>query len=260
MSGNIIDVGQGPTVVMAHGTMMDHTMFAPQIAALKNHYRMIAFDQRARGPSYDQRYSLGDLATDCHDLLESLSIESCVLVGMSMGGFMVTEFMRRWPERLDALVLIGSQIGVYDKAEQAVRMREFQKFDRDGTVSPQLAEETASYIFGQATQRENPALIEHWVDRWSGFPARSVLREAQSWLGKPGYAEVARKFDKPVLVIHGEDDPVLPVAEKTAEMIDAFPDIEVTTVPEAGHVVNLEQPDITNAALLQFLERLPLEC
>lgn len=259
MYGNVIAEGEGPAVVMAHGTMMDCSMFAPQIEALKRDYRVISYSQRARTASFDEPYFLKDLAEDCRELLDDHGIGKCVLVGMSMGGFMATEFISRYPDRVNGLVLIGSQIGTYSESEQAARMIEFQKFAHDGNVSLPLARETASYIFGAQTLRDKGALVEHWARRWSELPARSVLRESESWLGKGDYTIVARRFEKPVLVIHGEDDVVLPVDEKTKAMEKAFPDIEIVRVPHAGHVVNLEAPERTNEALRTFLDRLKQE-
>lgn len=256
MYGDVIVEGEGPAVVMAHGTMMDCSMFAPQIDALKRDYRVISYSQRARTARFDEPYFLKDLAEDCRELLDDQGIGRCVLVGMSMGGFMATEFISRYPGRVNALVLIGSQIGTYSESEQAARMIEFQKFAHDGNVSLPLARETASYIFGDRTLRDKAALVHHWTHRWSELPARSVLREAESWLGKSDYTAVARRFDKPVLVIHGEDDIVLPVDDKTGAMEKAFSDVEIVRVPHSGHVVNLEAPEQTNEALRTFLDRL----
>ena len=256
MYGETVVKGRGPAVVMVHGTMMDRSMFAPQIEALKDDYRAVAYDQRARTSRFDTPYFLKDLAQDCRALLDEMGIEKCVLLGMSMGGFMATEFSSRYPDRVSALVLVGSQIGTYPETEQAARMVEFRKFDHDGTVSLPLARETASYIFGPRTLEDKAELVDHWVHRWSKLPARSVLREAESWLGKNDYTAVAQRFDKPVLVIHGEDDVVLPVDEKTDAMERAFPSIEIVRVPHSGHVVNLEAPERTNQALRSFLDRL----
>lgn len=259
MYGDVIVEGEGPAVVMAHGTMMDCSMFAPQVDALRRDYRVISYSQRARTARFNEPYFLGDLAEDCRQLLDDQGIGTCVLVGMSMGGFMATEFISRYPGRVNALVLIGSQIGTYPESEQAARMIEFQKFDHDGKVSLRLAKETASYIFGARTLSDKAALVDHWTLRWSELPARSVLREAESWLGKSDYTAVAQGFDKPVLVIHGEDDIVLPVDEKTEAMEKAFPDIEIVRIPHSGHVVNLEAAERTNEALRAFLERLRLK-
>ncbi len=256
MYGEIKIKGHGRTIVMVHGTMMDHTMFEEQTAVLHQNYRVITYDQRARTASFGTPYSLTDLADDCLALLDELHIEKCVLVGMSMGGFMATEFIDRYPDRVDALILIGSQIGIYTKKEQSTRMLEFKKFDVDGHVSDALAKETASYIFSVHTHENNKVLVEYWTKRWTTLPARSVLYEAQSWLDKKDYTETAEKFDKPVLVIHGEKDQVLPCQEKTDAMEKAFPKIKIIKIANAGHVVNIEAVQETNKAIRKFLEDL----
>ena len=80
--------GSGPVVLLSHGTMMDRTMFADQLAGLGDAYRVVAFDHRARTELSVGPYTLDDLGDDCVELLDSLDAERCVLGGMSMGGFM----------------------------------------------------------------------------------------------------------------------------------------------------------------------------
>lgn len=256
MNRVVHEVGEGPPVLMAHGTMMDWSMFIPQIVALKNRNRVVAFNQRARTDAYDAPYSLADLAGDCRTIMDDLGIERCVLAGMSMGGFMAMEFARLFQERLDGLILIGSQIGVYSPEEQVLRGAEFDRFDIDGKVPRNLAEQAASFVFGATTIAERGDLVAEWIERWCEWPARSVMREGRSWLGKADRGPEARAFEKPVLVVHGEEDAVLPIDEKTDAMKAAFPDVAIVRVARAGHVVNLEQPAQTNAAICGFLDRI----
>lgn len=86
--------GDGPAVVCNHGTLMDRTMFAPQLDALSDEYRVVAYDSRARTDRYVGPY---DLADDAAALQDALGIDSCVLVGMSMGGFVALRFAERYP-------------------------------------------------------------------------------------------------------------------------------------------------------------------
>src|SRR5690349_11625918 len=86
------EYGAGPNVVLSHGTLMDRTMFEPQVAALAPDYHVVTYDHRARTSRWDEVYDLHDLARDCLALLDRLEIERCVLGGMSMGGFMALEF------------------------------------------------------------------------------------------------------------------------------------------------------------------------
>jgi pimeloyl-ACP methyl ester carboxylesterase len=105
------DRGDGPPLVLSHGTLMDRTMFAPQVEALSGDYRVLAFDSRARTDRYDGDYDLYHLADDCAALLDASDIDSCVIGGMSMGGFMALRFAERYPERVDGLVLVATTSG-----------------------------------------------------------------------------------------------------------------------------------------------------
>lgn len=81
-----VDRGTGPPVVFSHGTLMDWTMFEPQLDALSEEYRTVAYNHRARTEQGHEPYDLDDLVADCEAVLDAAGIDSCVLAGMSMGG------------------------------------------------------------------------------------------------------------------------------------------------------------------------------
>ena len=99
-----IEKGAGPAVVFSHGTLMDATMFDPQLDHLAERgYRAIAYNSRVL-TGEPATHMLGDLVEDCRALLDDLGIQKCVLAGMSVGGFMALEFALAYPgafERAD---------------------------------------------------------------------------------------------------------------------------------------------------------------
>src|SRR5437762_12001437 len=127
----VVDRGEGTAVVLTHGSFMDHTMFAPQIVAVEDRYRIIAYNHRARTHRRAEMYDLGDLANDCRHVLDERGIEKCVLGGMSMGGFIAFEFARMWPERLHGLILIDTKAGPVDRGQQENILRDYGKADVD---------------------------------------------------------------------------------------------------------------------------------
>ncbi len=208
----VVDRGEGTAVVLTHGSFMDHTMFAPQIEALEDRYRIIAYNHRARTDRWAETYDLGDLANDCRQVLDERGVEKCVLGGMSMGGFMAFEFARMWPERLHGLILIDTKAAPFDREQ----------------------------------------LVAHWVARWRKLPARSVYNEVRSWLGKADNRPELANIDVPALILHGEEDSIFPVS--VAEEIEAgIPRARLVLIPRAGHTANLEQPELSNEAILDFL-------
>src|SRR6202165_2768229 len=110
----------GP-VILAHGLLMDHEMFAPQVEARRSGCRVITWDARCHGQteSTDDPFTYWDLADDLKGLLDHLGIERAVVGGMSQGGFVAMRFALRYPERVSALILIDTQAGVEDPDKAA---------------------------------------------------------------------------------------------------------------------------------------------
>jgi 3-oxoadipate enol-lactonase len=108
--------GDGPPVILAHGFLMDHEMFVHQVAALRDRYRVITWDERGFGRTeYDgEPFTYWDSAADCLGLLDHLGIERAVVGGMSQGGFLSLRAALTAPERVRALILLDTQAGTED--------------------------------------------------------------------------------------------------------------------------------------------------
>ncbi len=248
----VVDRGEGAVVVLTHGTLMDYTMFAPQVEALEDRYRIIAYNHRARTHRWAETYDLGDLANDCRHVLDERGIERCVLGGMSMGGFMAFEFARMWPERLHGLILIDTKAAPFDREQQKSVLRDYAKADVDGLLPHDVAAVAVARCFGATTIERNPELVAHWNARWRKFPARSVYNEVRSWLGKADNRPDLANIEVPALILHGEEDSIFPVS--VAEELEAgIPYARLVAIPLAGHTANLEQPEVSNEAILGFL-------
>ncbi len=253
-----IEKGAGPAVLLSHGTLMDATMFAPQLDHLAERgYRAIACNSPVLTGA-PAAHTLGDLVEDCRALLDDLGIEKCVLAGMSVGGFMALEFALAYPERLSGLILIAATSKDYSAEEREAYHRQFDKLDVDGMVPRDFAEWVAPFCFGETTLADNKPLMDHWVERWSTtVPARAVLYQGRSWLDKDDITARLAAMELPVLVVHGEEDVPLPI-DRAAAMADALPNATFARVAHAGHSVNLEQPEAVNAAIARFLGHLDL--
>jgi pimeloyl-ACP methyl ester carboxylesterase len=248
----VVDCGEGPVVVLTHGTLMDYTMFAPQIEALEDRCRIIAYNHRARTHRWAETYDLRDLANDCRQILDERGIERCVLGGMSMGGFVALEFARMWPERLQGLILIDTKAAPFDGEQQRNVLRDYAKADVNGLLPEDVVEVAVARCFGATTIERNPKLVAHWIARWRKLRARSVYNEVRSWLGKADNRPDLPNIDVPALILHGEEDSIFPVS--TAEDLEAeIPNARLVTIPRAGHTANLEQPEVSNEAILGFL-------
>jgi len=248
-----VDRGDGPAVVFSHGTLMDRTMFEPQVEAFADDYRVVAYNHRARTEHWQGDYDLDDLTDDCRTLLDAMDIDSCVLAGMSMGGFMALRFALRYPDLLDGIVLIDSMATPHFEDEQD-EYSEMTRNARDaGEIPEPMADVTSNLLFGRTAIEERTELVEHWKDRWLTYPGAAVHAEVGSWLYRDGVADRLDEIDVPVLQIHGEED-ISIEPDRAFQTADRLPDARKETIPEAGHSSNLENPEPANAAIREFLE------
>ena len=255
-----IERGSGPAVVFSHGTLMDATMFAPQLGNVAGRgYWTIACNSRVL-TGEPAPHTLGDLVEDCRALLDDFGIAKCVLGGMSVGGFMALEFALAYPERLQGLILISATSLAYTAEEREQYHREFDKLDVDGTVPRAFAEWVAPYCFGATTLAHNRELVDHWIERWATtVPARAVLHQGRSWIDKEDITARLATIQVPALVIHGEEDVPIPI-ERAQPMVDALPDATFARIPRAGHSVNLEAHQAVNQVIARFLGGRAREC
>jgi len=245
--------GDGPPVIFSHGFLMDHEMFAPQVAALAPEFRVITWDERGFGETeFDGKpFTYWDSARDCLVLLDHLGIEQAVLAGMSQGGFLSMRAALLAPERVRALVLIDSQPG----AEEAEKIPVYRgMLDTWAIAGPNdaLAEAVANIIIA------DPAHNPYWIAKWQKiWPQERIVEPARCLLEReddlrPRLGEITC----PTLVIHGSHDGPIPIA-LAEQMAAALPGADgVVVIEGAAHAANLTHPDQVNPPLLSFLRNL----
>jgi pimeloyl-ACP methyl ester carboxylesterase len=213
----------------------------------------VAYNLRARTDNWQGPYDLDDLADDCRVLMDALGLDSTVLAGMSMGGFMALRFALRYPDALDGIVLIDSMAKPHSQDDQDQYEEMIDETKAAGDIPEPMADIVANLLFGRTSNERRTDLVAHWKDRWLTYPAGAVYDEVKSWLHRPGVEDRLGEIDVPVLIVHGEEDISLE-PEMAEPMVDQLPDARMERIPEAGHSSNLENPEPVNAAIEDFLE------
>jgi 3-oxoadipate enol-lactonase len=144
------DTGEGPVVVFLHGHPFNRTMWAPQLAAFRDRYRVIVPDLRGYGesPVTPGTVTMAELAADVRHLLDREGIGPTALVGLSMGGLILMELAAAQPDRWWALGFIATTARPTSPAEVADRLARAQLAEEQG-MRP-LAEDMAAHLFGPA--------------------------------------------------------------------------------------------------------------
>lgn len=245
--------GSGPAVLLAHGSEMDRTMFAPQLEHLAARgLRAVAFDHRARTEAGLSTYSLYDLAADVRELLDELEIERCVLVGMSMGGFVALRAAIRFPERLAGIALIGGAMHrAYAPEEQERWLAGYEPLRAQALVPAEFARDQASVCFSPRARAEQADLVDAWVERWQLNSGESVYQEARSWIVQDEIAEPVSELETPTLIVQGNEDAALPVADALSTFA-LLANATMVRLPGVGHTANLEAPELVSGLLGRF--------
>ncbi|KOX17438.1 hypothetical protein ADK67_38435 [Saccharothrix sp. NRRL B-16348] len=246
------DVGVGPAVLFVHGFLLDHTMWWHQVQALDG-WRRIAPDLRGMGLSEapGHRYGVDVYADDLAALLDALDVERAVVCGLSLGGYVAVEFLRRHPERVGALVVMNA------RAEPDTARRKASRDDlivrvRNGDVEAVTDELAAEFLAEGA-----PAAAERELRAMTRRPAvTGIVGALEAMRDRPDATPTLRSAGNlPTLLLIGEHDTRTP-RESMRALADLLPGAVLEVVPAAGHVPPLENPEETTDRLVTFLRRL----
>ncbi|MFH8406135.1 alpha/beta fold hydrolase [Streptomyces sp. NPDC018019] len=248
----------GETILLVHGHPFDHTMWAPQTAALAAAgHRVLVPDLRGYGASQvvPGLTRLETFAADLAALLDHLGVtERIVLGGLSMGGQIVMECARRFPGRLRALVLADTFARAETPEGHRARNAMADRLLREGLRD--YTEEVLDKMVAPRTIAARPAVAEHVRRMMLGTPPEGAAAALRGRAERPDYTDTLSRLAVPALVAVGRDDTYTPVAD--AEFLHArIPDARLAVVEDAAHLPNLEQPHAFNAALTAFLSALP---
>jgi pimeloyl-ACP methyl ester carboxylesterase len=161
------------------------------------------------------------------------------------------EICRRHPERVAGLILAATKATADPDAAKAARDESARVAAAEG-AGPIVAGMLPKMLAPQ-TYEEEPDLVEFLQDLMLATSAEGMVGALAAMRDRPDSTPDLPGLAVPTLVIHGEDDQLIPPAEAQA-MAAAIPEAELVIVPGAGHMVNLEQPAVFNEAVRGFLE------
>jgi pimeloyl-ACP methyl ester carboxylesterase len=242
--------GDGPAVLFSHGFLMDHEMFAPQVAALTPEFRCITWDERAFGQTeFDGKdFTYWESADDAVGLLDHLGLATAVLAGMSQGGFLSLRAALRYPSRVRALVLIDTQSG--GEAPEALESYRGMSAEWLANGPANVADIVAGLIIG------DPAVEPAWKAKWDVLPRENMAPASTCLYERDDITDRLGEIVCPALVIHGTNDQAIPM-EKAEALCSGLADCRgLVKVEGAAHAANLTHADQVNPPLLEFLRSL----
>jgi len=239
---------EAPWVVFTHGATIDHHEWDATLPLVAEHFRVLTWDVRGHGLSRPASFDLSEAIDDLLALLDRSSIQTATFVGHSMGGNLGQELVFRHPERVTAMVFLDCTWNFQKLTPLESFMLKsarpiFELYPYKMLVDQSLAV--------TATSKESQELLRASMGNLTKKDFIQIMMATSICLHyEPGY-----KIAKPLLLIVGEDDRTGNIRKAMPLWAKQEPDCELVVIPHAKHAVNLDQPEIFNRALLDFLQQ-----
>jgi pimeloyl-ACP methyl ester carboxylesterase len=249
-----LESGKGRPLVLIHAFPLSADMWRRQLDRVPDGWRFVAPDLRGFGPSAvdDQPLTMDDYANDVLGLMDAAAIETAVIGGLSMGGYVTFALFRLAPGRFAGVVLADTKAQADTEAGVAAR-RALLETLRAGGVSA-VADSMMTMVVGETTRRENPQVMTWVRELMEANKPEAIAAAVHALMGRPDSTPDLGRIRCPALVIVGEEDTVTPSAD--AELLArTIPATELVALPRAGHLSNLEVPEDFSGALTRFLSR-----
>ena len=245
--------GEGPIVLFVHGFPLDHSMWRFQLESLANDFQVIAPDLRAFGKSEggDETTHMSEFADDLAALISTLAVdEPITLCGLSMGGYIAWQFVERHRHLLNRLILCDTKASA--DSDEAIQTRH-ETADRVLSEGPDfLADAMVEKLFSSQTISQNSSIVEETQQVIRRTSSQTIASALRGMAARPDMSAILPTIDIPTLVICGEDDAIT-TCEEMETMSQQIPNAHFIKVENAGHMAPLEQPEIVNSAIREFL-------
>jgi pimeloyl-ACP methyl ester carboxylesterase len=264
--------GQGDSILLVHGFGSKKETWQAQFGPLSNHFKVIRFDNRGAGKSDRPNgpYSLSIFADDIRGLMDFLKIEKAHVIGWSLGGMIVQEFLLRYPERVCKAVLINTSYTVIgDKGDtkfaemyKNMRLKEVELNKQDPEASFWKAAKVNYYHEFRKKMEANPKKkffglwsVEDVVKERTIDPQTPKDIENQAKALENFYSlDRLHQIKNPVLLLTASHDKVLPKT-LTIEMHKIIPNNELKIIEKAGHASPREKAPEINKIIVDFLKK-----
>ncbi len=245
----------GLPVVFIHGFPFSHEMWEPQMRSLPNNIRAISYDIRGHGASdlADGYYTIELFVDDLIALLDHLVIDRAVLCGLSMGGYIALRAVERHPNRVRGLILCDTKSEAdtdEGKVNRAARLRQIQTAGVGA-----FAQEFVKTIFAAETFQTRHEAIELIKRLINANDPRGICGALMALGARTDTTAALASITVPTLVLGGELDALTPPATMRA-LHERIAGSGLRLFAGAGHMSNLEQPELFNEALEEFLRQL----
>ena len=241
-------VGSGPHLCFLHGFCEDSSIWNYQIQHLQQDFTCIAIDLPGFGASREVPFkSIPEVARQIHDILIHEKATECVLLGHSLGGYLVGEYLTQYGDELVAAALIHSTLEADTEKKKANRRKSIDFISANGT-----SDFFRLFIKGLVALPHLGRLkggLEEMILRNS---KKSIIDGLSAMSARESKIQELVQFNKPVLFVMGEEDTHYETSSILSQAATCAV-VQVSQIEDAGHLSMLEKPQENLAVLKEFL-------
>jgi len=243
---------ENSAIIFIHGFPFDHSMWNNQVDALKDKYYCVTYDVRGLGtsPVEDGQFTLETFVDDLESIIQLLRLNSPVLCGLSMGGYISLRALERMPDKYKAAILCDTRPESDTNEGKLKRAAAIKLINTNG-----VKEFVSGFVpncFSEKFIKENSNIYSEIVERSMISNPIAVKGCLLAMSGRTDTTDTLSNLKMPVLVLCGEDDKLTPPSVMKA-MADKIPESKFFIVPKAGHMSPVENPILVNEQIHSFL-------
>ena len=246
-----LDAGAGWPVILIHAFPLTADMWRPQLERVARGWRYLAPDVRGFGGSSggSVRPTMDDYAADVEAVMDTLGIETAVIGGLSMGGYITFALHRRAPDRFSSVVLADTkaEADTAEGREGRRAMPELVRSEGVGAVADKMLPQLLS-----AASRAHADLVLSVRGMIEANTTDGIDNAIHAMMDRPDSTPDLPRLQVPVLIVVGGEDVLTPPAD-SERILNATERSQLVVLPDAGHLSNLEVPEAFSTALANFL-------
>lgn len=250
--------GTGPSLVLWHSLLCDGGMWGPLPEALSRRWRVVNIDAPGHGRSapIDTPYTLDDCVDATIEVLDACGARRVVWCGLSWGGMVGMRLALRAPQRVAALILIGTNADA-EAPKNWPKYRAMAAIARILGPIPPLLDRLEPIFLSPHTRARNPALVRAFRRTVASMDRASIRRAVDAVIfGRDDVRASLPRIAVPTLVVVGADDVATP-RERSEDIVARIRGARLVEIPRAGHLAAWEQPEAVRVVIEEFLATLP---
>ena len=242
------------TIIFLHGFPLNKSMWDRQADALKNKYRVIAYDIRGHGNSEAgiDEFFIELFVNDLVQLMNALKIDKAVLCGLSMGGYIALSAIAKYPLRFEALVLSDTQCMADTPEAKEKRLKTIEHIKEKGVEN--YADESLKMLFAPESFITNKEEIISVKEMIINTSKQSLFNTLIALSERKETCSSLQDIEVPVLIMAGKEDKITP-PDVARMMHEKIQNSALNIIEHAGHLANMENPDEFNYQLEHFLDQ-----